>query len=122
MSHRIEELEKIVEKLSNENRQLKTRFEDIIAENRHLQLIKYPSDELKSRSSVLLTDIKGRPSVVLADQNAKRTDTGWLSLWNVLPHVGPLVGVPSNGESNNFQPPHPEILLRCLQVIIHLVD
>lgn len=114
MSQRIEELEKIVERLTNENRQWKSRLEDLITENRHLQLVKYPSDEMKSRSSLLLTDIKGRPSVVLADQNAKRTDTGWLSLWNVLPHVGPLVGV--NGETTNFQPPHPEILLRCLQV------
>lgn len=138
MTQRIEELEKVVEKLTNENRQWKTKLEDLVTENRHLQLVKYPSDEMKSRSSLLLADIKGRPSVVLADQNA-RTDTGWLSLWNVLPHVGPLVNVNGNrfiiyiytiyfiftiypgGETTNFQPPHPEILLRCLQVCITII-
>lgn len=111
MTQRIEELEKVVERLTNENRQWKTRIEDLMAENRHLQLVKYPPDELKSRSSLLVTDKKGRSSVVLADQNALRNDGSWLSLWNVLPHVGPVVPEPGN-----FQPPHPEILLRCLQV------
>lgn len=113
MTKRIEELEKIVERLTNENRQWKTRLEDLVAENRHLQLVKYPADELKSRSSVLMTDIKGRPSVVLADPTVKRNDAAWMSLWNVLPHVGG----PNSIETNTFQPPHPEILLRCLQVI-----
>ena len=112
MGKRIEELEKIVERLTNENRQWKTRLEDVMVENRHLQLVKYPADELKSRSSVLLADIKGRPSVVLADQTGKRNDAAWMSLWNVLPHVG----VPNGIEANSFQPSHPEILLRCLQV------
>lgn len=111
MAQRIEELEKTIERLTNENRQWKIRIEDLAAENRHLQLVKYPAEEMKSRSSIMLTDMKGRSSVVLADPNMK-SDTGWLSLWNVLPHVGPVV---SNGDGA-FQPPHPEILLRCLQV------
>ena len=111
MAQRIEELEKVVERLTNENRQWKLRMDDLVAENRHLQLVKYPPDELKSRSSLLVTDKKGRSSVVLADQNTLRNDGSWLSLWNVLPHVGPVVPEPGS-----FQPPHPEILLRCLQV------
>lgn len=115
-SQRIEELERTVERLTNETRQWKVRHDDLVAENRQLKMVKYPIDELKSRTSVVLTDLKGRPSVVLGDQNGKRADAGWLSLWNVLPHVGPLVGLP-NGEANSgFQPPQPEILLRCLQV------
>lgn len=115
MAKRIEELEKTVERLTNENCQWKTRLEDLVAENRHLQLVKYPADELKSRSSVLMTDIKGRPSVVLADQTVKRNDAAWMSLWNVLPHVGG----PNSIEANTFQQQHPEILLRCLQVSKH---
>lgn len=115
-SERVDELERAVEKLANENRQWKARHDDLVAENRQLKMVKYPLDERKSRTSVVLTDLKGRPSVVLNDQNGKRTDAGWLSLWNVLPHVGPLVGLPNGETSTGFQPPQPEVLLRCLQV------
>lgn len=117
---RVEELEKANEKLISEIRQWKVRNEELTVENRHLLLIKQTNEELqKARSSVVLTDLKGRPSVVridqLTDQNGKRSEAGWLSLWNVLPHVGPLVPA-GKGESSNFVPPQPAILLRCIQV------
>ena len=119
LAARVEELEKANEKLMNEIRQWKSRNEELAIENRHLVLIKQTNEELqKARSSVVLTDLKGRPSVVridqLSDQNGKRSEAGWLSLWNVLPHVGPLVA--SKNDSGSFVPPQPAILLRCIQV------
>ena len=116
MAQRIDELQRIAEKLDNEIRQWKTRHDDLLTENRHLKLVKFPGvEELNGRpSAVMLTDLKGRPSVVMSD-NTKRGESGWLSLWNVLPHVGPMVPTIA-AEPSSFQPPHPENLLRCLQV------
>ena len=118
MAQRIEELQRQAEKLDNEIRQWKTRHDDLLTENRHLKLVKFPVvDELKSRpSAVMLTDLKGRPSVVMSDHPSnKRGESGWLSLWNVLPHVGPIV--PTIGpEPSNFSSSHSDNLLRCLQV------
>ncbi len=119
---RVEELEKVNDKLNNEIRHWKTRHEEVVSENRHLLLLRQTSEDLQNRSSVVLTDLKGRPSVVridqLTDQNGKRSEAGWLSLWNVLPTVGPMVPIATaKSEITNFHPPDPEILLRCLQVL-----